>query len=184
MDQQEATKRFYDLIWPHRSVVLRIAQMMTRRLHEAEDLAQDTLMKAFKAIEQFDPQSDAKKWLLSILRNARIDRIRASASSAGNVSLDQLPMEIEDSQETSHSGGDENWNDPRRMLEQFSDRDMIAALQDLSEEIRWTLLLVDVEGLDHHEAAAILNVPVGTIKSRAHRGRAMVRQSLLAVSRR
>jgi RNA polymerase sigma-70 factor (ECF subfamily) len=60
---------------------------------------------------------------------------------------------------------------------------MIRALQRLPEEIRWTLLLVDVEGMDHADAAAVLGVPVGTVKSRAHRGRAMLREALLPMAR-
>jgi RNA polymerase sigma-70 factor (ECF subfamily) len=60
---------------------------------------------------------------------------------------------------------------------------MIQALQRLPEEIRWTLLLVDVEGMDHADAAAVLGVPVGTVKSRAHRGRAMLREALLPMAR-
>ena len=69
------------------------------------------------------------------------------------------------------------------LLEQFSDAEMIDALSRLPEEIRWTLLLVDVEGMDHKEAAGVLDVPVGTIKSRAHRGRMMLRDKLLPLAR-
>jgi RNA polymerase sigma-70 factor (ECF subfamily) len=67
---------------------------------------------------------------------------------------------------------------PEEMLEAFSDREIIAALQRLPEEIRWTLLLVDVQGMDHANAAEVLDVPVGTVKSRAHRGRNMLREIL------
>jgi RNA polymerase sigma-70 factor (ECF subfamily) len=75
------------------------------------------------------------------------------------------------------------WDDPHALLQRFSDRHMIQALQCLPEEIRWTLLLVDVEGIDHAEAAAILGVPVGTVKSRAHRGRRMLREALLPLAK-
>jgi len=68
-------------------------------------------------------------------------------------------------------------------LNAFSDADVIDGLQGIAEELRWTLLLVDVEGMDHRDAAEVLGVPVGTIKSRVHRARAMLRQVLLPLAR-
>ncbi len=149
---------------------------------EAEDLAQETLLKAFRAIENFRAGTDPKAWLLTILRNSRIDRLRTNAGSTQNVSLDAL------SQEPAAAASDEKIDDtalqrPEEMLAVFSDAAVISALQAVSEDLRWTLLLVDVEGLDHSEAAEILGVPVGTVKSRIHRGHAALRQALLPLAR-
>lgn len=182
MDEQEANNRFYRLIWPHRAAVLRVARILTNDDHEAEDLAQETLMKAFKGIDRFATETDAKKWLMAILRNSRIDRLRAKSASAGQVSLDQLMSEPPDLA-AAEDTADDAWQHPQEVLERFSDRQVIHALQALPEELRWTLLLVDVEGVDHQEAAALLDVPVGTIKSRTHRGRAVLRQALSAFAR-
>jgi RNA polymerase sigma-70 factor, ECF subfamily len=175
LKQREATKRFYEFVWPHRAALLRVAQILMHDVHSAEDLTQETLLKAYNAIGQFRPGTDAKKWLLTILRNARIDRLRAAGASARDVSLDQYPIEPEE-----RSVEDSDWQNPQEILHQFADREVIAALQKLPEEIRWTLLLVDVEQLDHPEAAAMLDVPLGTVKSRTHRGRAMLRQALMS----
>ena len=142
---EQATQRFYDLAWPHLAAVLRTARVLTGNSADAEDLAQETMLKAFRSIDRFREGTDARAWLMTILRRTRIDRLRASSSSAGTIVID--------------------------------------ALRGLPEEIRWTLLLVDVEGMDHAEAAEILRVPVGTIKSRTHRGRAMLREALLPVAR-
>jgi RNA polymerase sigma-70 factor (ECF subfamily) len=68
-------------------------------------------------------------------------------------------------------------------LNEFSDAEVIKALQHLPEEIRWTLLLVTVEEMDQADAAGVLGVPVGTVKSRLHRGRMMLRQALLPLAR-
>ena len=76
----------------------------------------------------------------------------------------------------------EGWTNPQELLERFSDQQIIDAMKQLPEEIRWTLLLIDVEGMQHHDAAEVLSVPVGTIKSRVHRGRAMLRRSLLPIA--
>lgn len=181
MTNEEATERFYELVWPLAATVLRTAQILTDSTTEAEDLAQETMLKAFRAIETFRDGTDVKAWLMTILRNTRTDRIRA-ARSAANISLDALPFEPADEAGAPESRA-EAWERPEELLNAFGDRDIIDALQRLPEEIRWTLLLLDVEGLDQQDAARVLDVPVGTVKSRAHRGRAMLREALLPVAR-
>lgn len=182
LTNEEATERFYELVWPLAATVLRTAQILTGSTAEADDLAQETMLKAFRAIESFRAGTDVKAWLMAILRNARTDRIRAGVGSAANVSLDALPFEPAEHVGVPESGAAE-WERPQELLNAFGDRDIIEALQRLPEEIRWTLLLLDVEGLDQQEAAKALDIPVGTVKSRAHRGRAMLREALLPVAR-
>lgn len=176
-EQDAATRRFYELVWPQRAAVLRLAQVLTGNAAEAEDLAQETLLKAFTGIGRFDG-ANVRAWLTRILRNARIDRLRSVGQAAKLVSLDEIELDVEDGRQEL-----EQWSNPQEILNAFSDQEMIRALQGLPEEIRWTLLLVDVEGLDQAEAAELLEVPVGTIKSRAHRGRGMLRQALLPAAK-
>lgn len=183
MAREDATARFYRLVWPHRATVLRTAQLLLRGGTEADDLAQETLIKAFRAMDQFEEGTDVRAWLMTILRRTRIDRLRASARQAGQVSLDALTSEPADERDDPAGHGEAEWHDAEAMLQAFSDEQVIQALRQLPEEIRWTLLLVDVERLDQQEAAAILEVPVGTVKSRAHRGRAMLREKLLPKAR-
>lgn len=155
--------------------------VLARNADLAEDLAQETMLKAFRSIERFADGTDGRAWLLSILRNVRIDHARQRQKESHDVSLEQLAHDPED-----RGGGNTNEpeiTDPREILEAFSDQQVIDALQALPEDIRWTLLLVDVEQMDHQDAARILDVPVGTIKSRAHRGRAMLRQRLAPAAR-
>ena len=178
MNHSQATKRFYDLVWPQRAVVFRAARIHCGNDTEADDLAQETLIKAFKAIDSFADGSNLLAWLMTILRHTRIDRLRSSASLHQAMSLEEMVDEPAGPQ--SGSNFEPDFNDPQQMLSEFSDEAVIAALANLPEEIRWTLLLVDVEELDHKEASVILGVPVGTVKSRMHRGRAMVRESLAA----
>lgn len=184
MDSEFAQRRFYDALWPHMPAVLRTAHILCGgNSAEAEDLAQETMLKAFKAIGQYRDGTDARAWLLTILRHARIDRIRSQAASAGTVSLEGLvqdPAGRPERDVLDHHAVAEN---PEVVLEQFTDSEVITALAGLPEEIRWTLLLVDVEGMDQTEAAGILHVPVGTIKSRAHRGRMMLRDALLPLAK-
>lgn len=184
MDGDWAQRRFYELLWPHMPVVLRTAKILCgRRSTDAEDLAQETMLKAFRSIDQFRHGTDARAWLLTILRHARIDRARAATSTAGTVSPEHLAQDPADRSEMVELDRQTVVENPEALLAEFADADMIHALGRLPEEIRWTLLLVDVEGMDHKEAAAVLNVPVGTVKSRAHRGRIMLRAELLPMAK-
>jgi RNA polymerase sigma-70 factor (ECF subfamily) len=164
--------------------VLRTAQILCGGdVAEAEDLAQDAMLKAFRAINQFSEGSDARAWLFTILRRARVDRIRSSASEAGTVSLDALKQEPPGGHGAAGPDRQAVVENPEVVLAEFTDADMIKALGRLPENIRWTLLLVDVEGMDLKEAAEILDVPVGTIKSRTHRGRTMLKDELLPMAK-
>lgn len=183
MNQDEATKRFYALVWPHSPTVLRAARYLVRNPAEADDIAQETMIKAFKSVGSFQDGTDMRAWLMMILQNTRIDHIRAGGSSAGNISFEQLGAEPANCYDDTDSDDDPAWDNPEELLEIFSDRCVIEALQQLPEEIRWTLLLVEVEQIDHEDAAKILGVPVGTVKSRAFRGRGMLRQALLPVAK-
>jgi RNA polymerase sigma-70 factor, ECF subfamily len=176
----DATELFYKHIWPHRAMVVRTARFLVHNLAEADDLAQETLMKAFKSIHRFDPATNAKPWISSILRHTWIDHLRADQRHRSTLALEDLDAEIADPAPPAEA----DTHDAQALLEQFSDQRLIQALKTLPEEIRWTLLLVDVESLDHASAAGILGVPEGTVKSRAHRGRKMMLEQLLAAETR
>jgi RNA polymerase sigma-70 factor (ECF subfamily) len=173
--------RFQSEIWPHAAAVLRTARILTRDDAEADDLAQETMLKAFRHLDQLVDPSGAKKWLMTILRNTRMDRLRASGRR-NEVSLDDLAT-TPPAEPAASAAFDDSWANPQATLNAFSDQQIIDALKDLPEEIRWTLLLVDVEGVDQADAAAVLGVPVGTIKSRTHRGRAMLREVLTPLAK-
>jgi RNA polymerase sigma-70 factor (ECF subfamily) len=165
-------------------VVLRTAHLLcSRSSADAEDLAQETMLKAFRSIDQFQPGSDARAWLMTILRHTRIDRLRSGRPSAGVVNLEDLALEPVGRPEIAELDRQAIVENPETLLADFTDAEMVEGLRRLPEEIRWTLLLVDVEGMDHKEAAQVLGVPVGTIKSRAHRGRTMLREELLPLAR-
>lgn len=181
MENEQAKRRFYELVWPQMPAVLRAAHVLCGgNTADAEDLAQETMLKSFRALDSFRPGTDMKAWLLTILRNARIDRLRSAPSA---VSLEDLTAEPAGRPECPQIERSAVQQDPDTVLNGFSDRQMIEALGNLPEEIRWTLLLVDVEGMGQQEAAEVLQVPSGTIKSRSHRGRAMLREVLLPIAK-
>lgn len=169
---------FQRCIWPHAAAALRTARLLFRDPAAAEDLAQETMLKAVRFIGRFQEGTDGKAWLLTILRRTRVDMLR-KARREHCFHLDDLAAEPEARAQGKAVNGDRT---AQGLLDDFADREVIEALQSLPEEICWTLLLTDVEGLGHGVAAEVLGVPVGTVKSRAHRGRAMLRAVLLPVA--
>lgn len=171
-------------IWPLLPVLLRTARYLTGSSEQAEDLVQETVLKAMGAIDTFQSDTNAKAWLLTILRRIHIDWLRATQRRIKTVSMDGAEGMEPAAPETDAVGvHDGDWDAPERILEDFEDAVVLSALKALPEEIRWTLLLVDVEDLDHQEAAKILEVPEGTIKSRAFRGRGILRDRLFELAR-
>lgn len=162
-------------------MVYRTVLSLERNPADADDIAQETLVKAFNALHNFREGTDAKAWLLTILRNTRIDHMRSrKALAATTVSLEQLPFEVGSAKDANE---EIPWEHPEEILQQFSDRQIVQALRHLPEDIRWTLLLVDIEGMEHADAAMILDIPVGTVKSRAFRGRSMLREALYPLAK-
>lgn len=178
-------KRFTRLAWTLMPVVLRTAQCLTRREAEAEDLAQETMVKAMRAIDTYQDDTNIRAWLLTILRRTHIDRHRARQPHPPEMPLDETM--IGSAVDSTEPGGrfDDQWTEPEQLMNRFEDEAVADALRELPDDIRWTLLLVDVEQLEQAKAAEVLGVAVGTIKSRVHRGRAMLRDQLyeLAVKR-
>lgn len=170
----DANERFYDEIWPHADVLLRTAEVLSRHQQEAEDLVQETLLKAFRSIDQLKPGTKPRAWLMTILRNTHVDRVRLRVGKSA-ISLASLEADFPANPETEVIPDAEM----ESLLERLGDEQLIAALRDLPPEICWSVLLVDVEGLTYAEAAEILDVPAGTAKSRVFRGRAMLRNAIL-----
>ncbi len=177
-------ERVKQTIWPLLPVLLRTARYLTGSAEQAEDLVQETVLKAMGAIDRFQAGTNAKAWLLTIMRRLHIDMLRVSQRRVRTVSIDGEDG-VEPAARDDQPAGvfDSRWDEPEMILEGFEDAEVITALKALPEEIRWTLLLVDVEDMDHQEAARVLEVPEGTIKSRAFRGRGMLRDRLFHLAR-
>ena len=109
--------------------------------------------------------------------------MRLASSHVTIVSLEDELFDPEDESSAAALDWEKICENPEEILNEISDQQIIDALRDFPVELRWTLLLVDVEGMDHEEAARLMGVPVGTVKSRAHRGRALLRKALLPLAR-
>ncbi len=175
---EEQRERFTRLAWPYADTVLRLAKHFAGSTADAEDLAQDTLVKAMRAIDKFQDGSNMKAWLTIILKRTFIDRLRVSQRRGPVQSLDTVNEVVASEQQETAGAFDDQWEEPEDLMARFEDQAVIDALQTLPENIRWTLVLLDVEQMDQSAVAGILEVPIGTIKSRAHYGRKMLRDLL------
>jgi RNA polymerase sigma-70 factor, ECF subfamily len=144
---------------------------------QAEDLTQTTLLKALETLDTVAEGTHCKAWLLRILRNTWIDLLRRRKTAGTTLPVEEALVAAPEEAPTTQ------WTGAKDLLENFADEDIIGALAELPDDQRLTLYLVDVEQLDHREVAEVLGLPVGTIKSRASRARAILRQRLQARAR-
>lgn len=162
--------RFEQYVLPEVDVMLRVARSLTRNQADAEDLVQDSLVRAYKAIDRFDGRHP-RAWLLTIVRNTHINRNRRRRPELlrdPDTQLDRLTLTPEEDEASR----------PDRFVDLEFDADLQAALDGLSEPFLDVLELVDVEGLAYAEAAEVLGIPVGTVMSRLHRARKKIREQL------
>ncbi len=161
---------FERYVLPEVEVLLRVARSLTRNHADAEDLVQDTLIRAYKAIDRFDGRHP-RAWLLTILRNTHINRNRRRRPELLRDPDTQL-------ERLTQSPSEDERTRPDRGVELQFDAEVEAALGSLSSIFGEVIELVDIDGLTYAEAADVLNVPVGTVMSRLHRGRKKIREHL------
>ena len=163
--RQEAFRRH---VTPELGILLHVARTMTKGEHDAEDLVQETLLRAYRSIESFDGRHP-RAWLFTIMRNAQINRTRR-----------RRPELLDDPRDAENASAD-NAALPEDLVEgRLFRAAVVAALSTLPRRMREVAELVDMDGLTYPEAATALGVPVGTVMSRLHRARRRIRDQLLA----
>jgi RNA polymerase sigma-70 factor (ECF subfamily) len=167
-DGVDANIAFEKHVLPELDVLYRTARSLTRNPADAEDLVQDTLLRAFRAIERFDGRYP-RAWLLTIMRNANINRARKKKPDL----LDDPDAIFERSTEFA-----ENVTPEDEVVEPVFDAVVQDAFNRLSDDFRQVVELVDLNGLAYKEAADLLGVPVGTVMSRLHRARKRIRDEI------
>jgi RNA polymerase sigma-70 factor (ECF subfamily) len=155
---------------------------MTRSEAEAEDLVQETYIKAFRHRDQFTPGTNLKAWLFRILTNTFINQYRRKAARPETTELDDVDESILYRHMRDVSPGSASPDPEAELIDNTLSSEVTEALEQLPEKFRTTVLL-DVEGFSYKEIAQMLDIPIGTVMSRLHRGRKFLQKRLYDVAR-
>lgn len=166
----ELRKDFEDIALQHMDAIYSAALRMARDKTEAEDLVQDTYLRAYRFFDRFQKGTSIKAWLFKILKNTFINNFKKQARTPEHVNLDRLRLS-EDEPASSHDPEEE-------LLYRLFGDEFMRAIEAIPEEFRLVVLLSDVEGFSYKEIAEIVDRPIGTVMSRLYRGRRLLRNSL------
>lgn len=166
---EEKRKEFEELAIQHMDSLYSVAMRMTRDATEAQDLAQDAYLRAYRFFDKFEKGTNFKAWLFKILKNIYINKYRKESKAPQMVDISG----VEASNSLQAEKTPENY-----IFDRLLDDDITNAVDALPEEFREAIMLSDVEGLSYKEIAEALSCPIGTVMSRLHRGRKLLRKSL------
>ena len=163
---------------PHMDAVYRFALRLTGAADQAQDLVQDTFLRAFRSWDQYTPGTQCKSWLFTICRNLYL-RQRERGQRHDEIVAENAPRDTGTESPVNPLWAAVEGSDPEgEFFSSIVDADVLEAIDALPEEYRMAVVLSDVEGLSYDEIAATLDVPVGTVKSRLFRGRRRLQQVL------
>jgi RNA polymerase sigma-70 factor (ECF subfamily) len=168
---QKGTAYFDESIWPHLRAAYNFARWLVRNDQDAEDIVQESFLKAYKAAGEFRGR-DPRVWLLAIVRNTTINLMRRRRSEQTVPWRDELP-----------EPADPAANPEAALISQSRRAQIRAAIQVLPDDFREALVLREFEGLSYKEIASVTNTPIGTVMSRLSRARALLLDQLVGERR-
>ena len=177
--EPEKNRIFNTEFMPHLNAMYNFAHKLTLDEDDAKDLVQDTYMKAFRFINSFEKGTNAKAWLFKILKNGFINEFRKKAKQPAKVDYQEV-------EQTYNSDDiDENFTMDLRSesVQELIGDEITNALNSLNIEFRAIIILCDLEGFTYEELSKILDIPIGTVRSRLHRARFILRQKLAAYAK-
>lgn len=173
---EKTSKVFYNEFMPHIDALKTFAYHLTYDDSYADDLVQETYMKAFRFIDKYDEGTNAKAWLFKILKNAYINDYRKKSKRPTQVDYEEIV--------TYHAGEDgasQSYLDLREELfDKMMGDEVTIAINSLPLDFRTVILLCDIEGFTYEEISKIIDVPIGTVRSRLFRARNMLKEKLKA----
>lgn len=172
----ERQQEFTNLVEPHLTSLYSTALRMTHNQKDAEDLVQDTLFKSYRALDQFQKNTNFRAWIFRILVNTFITAYRKSIKQPTKVSYDDLEefflyKRLDETVSMQEITKDD-------FIEHLFDDDVKGALESLPYQFRLVVLLCDIEGFSYNEIANIIDAPLGTVMSRLFRGRKLLQRHL------
>lgn len=177
-EREDRAAFFQDEVMQHLDALYRTALRMTRNPQDAEDLVQETMLRAFRFLDRFQRGTNLRAWLFKILTNTYINRYRKAASEPRVDSLDDSEefalYHHLDTEAASRGASVE-----AQVLDRFAENDIKAAIEALPPQYRMTVLLADVEGFSYNDIAEITGAKKGTVMSRLFRGRRLLQKALV-----
>ncbi len=155
--------------------VYRVARRLVSTREEAEDLVQETYARAFRSWRSYTPGTNLRAWLLRILTNLNIDRGRRKQRAPDEQPLEEGDYFLSNRLEQASRDGNV---DEERVVERLSQDDIVGALSVVPHDFRDVVVLVDIGDFTYQDAAQILDIPIGTVMSRLHRGRRILKREL------
>ena len=164
---------------PHVGALQTFAYHLTYNQDDADDLVQETYLKAYRFIDKYDAGTNAKAWLFKILKNAYINEYRKKAKQPNKVDFDEIAA-YHDTDENRING----YSDLREdVFENMMGDEVTTAINSLPVDFRTVILLCDIEGFTYEEIANIIDVPIGTVRSRLFRARNLLKDKLMNYAR-
>ncbi|MFH1194869.1 MAG: sigma-70 family RNA polymerase sigma factor [bacterium] len=173
-DKKNKYNAFEEIILPHKSILYGFALKMTGNEEDAEDLLQETFLKAFRFFDKFEQGTNAKAWLFSIMRNTFINEYRKNQREPNKVDYD----DVQNFYENIKSSEVQYQHVVQDGFSNVLDDEITAALGILPADFQTIVILADIEGFTYEEIAEFVNCPVGTVRSRLHRARKMLYSKL------
>jgi RNA polymerase sigma-70 factor, ECF subfamily len=158
--------------------VFRVARHLAGSKEDAEELVQETYARAFRSWRSYTPGTNLRAWLLRILTNLNIDRGRRSQRAPQTQALEANDYYLYDRLAADGGDGGGSAPDEERVVERLSQDDIVSALATVPHDFRDVLVLVDLGDFSYQDTAQILDIPIGTVMSRLHRGRRILKREL------
>ncbi len=175
LTEEQKNKVFDEEFVPHLDALYNFAYHLTYNQEDAEDLVQDALVKAYRFIESYKKGTNAKAWLFKILKNAFINEYRKKSKRPYKVDFEDI-VSYHNSEDTHYVG----YLDLREDIFQGMLGDQVTtALESLPVDFRTVVILCDLQGFTYEEMASIIGIPIGTVRSRLHRARNMLKDKLI-----
>jgi RNA polymerase sigma-70 factor, ECF subfamily len=175
-------QRFRDEALPLLDSLYAAALRMTRNPADAEDLIQETMLRAYRSFERFEQGTNIKAWLFRIMTNAFINTYRKRQREPIKVPQDDVE-EFDLYQELKNHDPQFSVTPETIVLDSLFEADILTAIEELPEQFRLAVVLSDIEGFSYAEMAEIMDVPMGTVMSRLHRGRKALQKRLWHLAR-
>ena len=180
LTHEQKNKVFEEEFFPHINALYNFAFRLTTDEADANDLVQDTYLKAYRFIESYISGTNAKAWLFKILKNSFINNFRKKSKQPEKVDYETVEPYYNNQDDSDYTVT------PDLRTEMFSaliGDEVSKALNDLPVDFRVIILLCDIEGFTYEEIAKIIDIPIGTVRSRLHRARNMLKDKLAPYAR-